>query len=389
MKYQKQTTFAVGVVAVAALFFGIQAWNSHQLKAASWPEIDGGVYNEAVTVEGVTSLIPGNRMFESGVAKDGIPALTNPEFISVLASDAKLADDGWGIDVEVNGEHRFYPYQILNWHEVVNDEFNGVPLAVTYCVLCGTNGVYERAVDGSVLEFGITGKVYNNNTLLYDKATDSTWLQVNGMAVQGEMMGKSLTRYPSTVMTWADWKNAYPSGEVLSMNTGFARDYTTHPYGNYERQTALFFPLNHASSRLGPKWKTTVVDSGEATAVFVHDFMKTTGVQTYAMADGTNVVAFYDADQENIRVFTLSDERTFSYDLGRERISDDSGNVWSPTGVVTSGPERGVTLAEVEAFQGYWFCVAAMYPEEGIAGVPLADATQENEGETIHVDLTN
>lgn len=54
---------------------------------------------------------------------------------------------------------RVYPTGILNYHEVVNDRFRGVPVAVTWCPLCASAVVYDRRVAGRTLTIGITGKL--------------------------------------------------------------------------------------------------------------------------------------------------------------------------------------------------------------------------------------
>ena len=66
-----------------------------------------------------------------GPAKDGIPALVNPGFVDV--GDAQVpADDVMGILLDIDGDVRYYPYNILVWHEVVNDEVGGKPVLVTF-----------------------------------------------------------------------------------------------------------------------------------------------------------------------------------------------------------------------------------------------------------------
>lgn len=180
--------------------------------------------------------------------KDDIPAIDEPVFESVASADVYLNDAGYGIAVAVGSRVRFYPFQILVWHEVVNDTLNGRDLLVTYDPLTYSSAVYDRTDT-----FGISGKLWNSNTLMYDRATESLWSQLRGEAIEGTRVGTTLTRYPSRVMTWAEYKSEYSYGQVLSRSTGFDRDYTQDPYEGYDESQAIWFPLDHEDTRLAPK----------------------------------------------------------------------------------------------------------------------------------------
>lgn len=206
-------------------------------------------------------------LVSSGAADGAIPAIDKPSFDSVATADTYLSDDGCGIDVTVNGMHRFYPYQILVWHEVVNETFEKIPLLVTYSPLAGVGAVYSRTVGNTTFDFQASDKLLDNAVVLEDRATKSHWQQVTGEAIDGSATGSALNPYPSTVMTWADWKAAYPKGQVLGRHTGVIRDYTENPYGDYDVNETIYFPLSHFDSRLPSKtrvWGTIV--NGKATA---------------------------------------------------------------------------------------------------------------------------
>lgn len=180
--------------------------------------------------------------------KDDIPAIDEPVFESIASADVYLNDAGYGIAVAVGNRIRFYPFQILVWHEAVNDTLGGRDLLVTYDPMTSTSAVYDRTDT-----FGISGKLWNSNTLLYDGTTESLWSQLRGEAIDGTLVGTALTRYRSRVMTWLDYKSAYSSGQVLSRATGFDRDYTQNPYGGYNESQAIWFPLDNKDTRLAPK----------------------------------------------------------------------------------------------------------------------------------------
>ena len=79
------------------------------------------------------------------------------------------------IGVIINGKARVYPLRILTWHEIVNDELAGVPITVTSCLFCNSTIVFDRRIDGVVLDFGVTGKLRNSDMVMYDRRTESWW----------------------------------------------------------------------------------------------------------------------------------------------------------------------------------------------------------------------
>ncbi len=84
------------------------------------------------------------------------------------------------IELTVGGETRAYPLQILIWHEIVNDELGGLPVAVTFCPLCNTAIAFDRRVEGRTLDFGTTGKLRHSDLVMYDRQTESWWQQFGG-----------------------------------------------------------------------------------------------------------------------------------------------------------------------------------------------------------------
>lgn len=366
------------IIVVVGVYFGWKAYEAKRLADSAWPTLNGGIYASAVTRDGVTSLVPGDEIYSSGVTEGGIPALTNPKYASVAASDAVIADDLYGIDLELNGEHRFYPVQIMNWHEVVNDSWGDRDIAVTYCPLCGTGIVYDRDLDNQSLSFSVTGQVYNNNSILKDNETGSLWVQALGESIQGPSIGKSLIVIPSTMMQWKTWKTEYPSGLVLSTDTGVTRDYTRHPYGGYDAAKGVYFPMNFTSPDFTSKWVVYGVTDGTNGLAFSDIVLSGTGLGTATLGE-TPIIAVRDFTTGTERVFSarLQDSTTatnidgnlattsltFTYDFTKKRLTDtNTKSVWNAQGMATSGTLKGTQLKELPTVRGYWACIAALHP---------------------------
>jgi len=156
------------------------------------------------------------------LAQDSIPAVVEPAFAADWGglepddpgTDPSLADDAPVIGVTRDGGARAYPLRILDWHEIVNDTFGG-PIAVTYCVLCGSAVVVERTVAGEPTVFGVSGALWRNDLVMYDRATESLWSQILATAIRGPLTGEQLPLVPSSLTTWGEWREQHPGTEIL------------------------------------------------------------------------------------------------------------------------------------------------------------------------------
>ncbi|MBI2668185.1 DUF3179 domain-containing protein [Candidatus Woesearchaeota archaeon] len=203
--------------------------------------------------DGTKYIIHPDKILSGGSPKDGIPSIDNPKFISIQEADEFLDDEEFVLGIEIEDDVRAYPLSILVWHEVVNDFIDNKPILVTYCPLCFTGISFEREINGRAVEFGTSGKLYNNNLVMYDRATNSYWSQETGRAIIGELTGSELKKVPIDTIQWKDWKKLHPNTKVLSRDTGFVRDYERDPYGDYYKNTAVYFPVENTDNRLHPK----------------------------------------------------------------------------------------------------------------------------------------
>ena len=173
--------------------------------------------------------------------------------MSIEDGNKFLEDSDKILGFNVNGDIRAYPLQIMVWHEIVNDIVGSIPVAVTYCPLCFTNQVFDRTVNDTVLEFGTSGKLYNNNLVMYDRSSKSLWSQALGEGILGKYAGVKLERIPFDIAYWKEWKQLYPNSKVLSRDTGSDRPYGADPYGDYYTSPEILFPISNKDDRLGPK----------------------------------------------------------------------------------------------------------------------------------------
>jgi len=172
--------------------------------------------------------------------RDAIPSIDDPTFGEEYIGDA---DDDVIVVERNEGPARAYPVRILGYHEIVNDEIDGRPVAVTWCPICGSALVFDRRVGGQVLTFGTSGKLADDGLVLYDRETGSEWRQPSGEAIAGELRGRTLDVLPATVTTYERFTEDHPDGRTLQPVKGTdagdgpsAREaYEMTPYERYER----------------------------------------------------------------------------------------------------------------------------------------------------------
>jgi hypothetical protein len=222
--------------------------------------------------ERVKHSVPLGEILSGGPPKDGIPSIDDPNFTSVPEADEWLDDKETGTGLCVGDDCRFYPYQILVWHEMVNDTVGQEPVLVTYCPLCFTGIVFERILNNEVVEFGTSGKLWQSNLVMYNRTTpdssqlsdlekqlgleskdESLWSQVLGEAIVGEHTGTKLKIISSDVVRYSEWKKLHPNTVVLSKDTGASRTYGYDPYGDYYTSNEVSFGASFNDDRLHPK----------------------------------------------------------------------------------------------------------------------------------------
>jgi hypothetical protein len=183
--------------------------------------------------------VPFAGIKSGGPSKDGIPAIDAPRFERLADGKAARSIAALGptepvIALSIGEDARAYPLRVLIWHEIANDIVGGTPVVVTYCPLCNAALVFERVVDGRVLDFGTTGKLRHSDLVMYDRQTQSWWQQFTGEAIVGAMTGRHLRLVPSRLESFDRFRHRFPQGQVLVPSNPNARNYGRNPYVGYD-----------------------------------------------------------------------------------------------------------------------------------------------------------
>lgn len=306
-----------------------------------------------------------------GEGDGDIPAINNPKF-SPASQVNFLSDSSIVIGIKINDIIRAYPLEIMDWHEVVNDQFGDIPVAITYAALSGSGIALDRRVDNTILEFRVTGLLYNSNTILSEFETFSDYSQMLRLGIRGEFSGKDLLEYPIFEMTWGKWKTLYPDSEVMNQNTGFNRPYGTYPYGDYQTDTTQIFfnlPLDIDSLKniyplkekvLGVKVGSVVKGYGLDKFVdqefsLVTDELDGRPIIVIGSAAHNFMVA-YSALSASGNLLTFSIQTTNNQVL----LIDNEGTQWTIFGESVDNPN--VKLDRLESNIAYFFTWATFYP---------------------------
>ena len=277
------------------------------LCALAFSQAHAGESKNGFDLEG--ALVAAADIHRGGPPRDGIPSIDDPLFDD--ADSTFLRPDDWVIGVAIEGVARAYPIRILNWHEIVNDQIGSIPIAVTFCPLCGSGVVFDSRLAAGRAIFGVSGLLFNNDVLLYDRETESLFSQLSRQAISGPLRGDFLRVVPSEYARWRDWRARHPQSEVLSPRTGSARDYGRDPYAGYDKTARLFFPLTEAAQTaaaaagddLHPKESVLGVIVGGAAKAYPFSQLRENGADSFVDSiGGARVTLRWNADDESARV---------------------------------------------------------------------------------------
>lgn len=276
--------------------------------------------------------------------RDAIPALTDPKRQD--SSDAGwLPSDARIVVVRVNDEVLGVPLAVLDWHEIVNTTVGGEPVAATYCPLCDSATVFNRRVglpaegkagsESVVLEFGVSGALYNSNVLMYDRRDKGLWSQLGMHAVSGPLAGTALDTFPVEIISFAQFKSAHPKAQIVSNETGHQRNYGQSPYESYFARDGLMVPVKGVGEALSRKTLGVGIATDDLAWFLPEDICQ--GGYTLAIPAGDVRLA---ADKAGVRVVSAPEgvrtAQTFYYSwsafyphseiVGEESPSDEASS---------------------------------------------------------------
>lgn len=303
-----------------------------------------------------------------GVGADGIPPLDHPKMIPA-GQASYLADDNIVFGFYLDGEARAYPKRILAWHEMLYDKVGEAELTVVYCTLCGTVIPYRSEVGTRLVRFGTSGMLYRSNKLMYDGITYTLWSSLTGEPVAGRAVGSGmrLEHLPVVTTTWGEWRSMHPDTTVLSLETGFDRDYGEGvAYQAYFATDDLMFDVPDHDGRLNNKAEVLALrmareGAPDAALAISADFLQARPVYRFEM-EGRDLVAVTSSAGAN-RVYDAGGTEIVAR-VDDTTVRDAAGRDWTVTEeALVPADGSGAALPRVPAFRAYWFGWHAQYPD--------------------------
>ena len=344
-------------------------WQQEQVQVADYATFKSSLYgliDERFLLYFSTSRESRIRLDEvrwGGVIQDGIPPLRQPR---MLAADeaSYLEDDNIVFGIEINGDARAYPKRILAWHEMFVDEIGGISFAGVYCTLCGAVILYQTNHNGTQHDLGTSGFLYRSNKLMYDKATQSLWNTTWGEPVIGPLVGQDirLERSYLVTTTWGEWKRRHPDSKVLSLDTGYSRNYDEGvAYRQYFATDELMFSISTSDDRLKNKDEIlalTFPQFSKDTMAISASFLQNKPVYANRLGP-VKFVVLTDSSGAN-RVYEAKNHRFMKYDQDVSLI-DSEGMKWNLSeDRLKSGD---LTLARLPAHRAFWFGWHSAFPD--------------------------
>lgn len=335
---------------------------------------------DPVLAAGACQLDP-DFLFDSGVGRDGIPALSQPTLVSAddPALGEFLSSDDRVVGFTIDDVAYAVPHNILWYHEIVNVSLPSsgrvLDLAITYCPLTGSALVFDRAVvDGA--ELGVSGLLYKSNLIMYDRRSEpSLWPQMLAEARCGTARSTRLPRHPAIEMTWDGWRTLQATTRVV-VNPGSHRGYDRYPYTDYEQRDGFAFPMPDIDPRRPPKERVLGIrDPAGGEIAFPFGSLQARGawaaVSLTGGYGGEPAVLFWDESRSAAMAYlTQAGDQHLTFRADDTGIEDvETGSRWTVDGRAVSGPLAGSRLDPVpDAFVAFWGAWYSFFPATQLWG---------------------
>ena len=223
--------------------------------------------------------------------------------------------------------------------------------------------MYAREVEDQTLTFGVSGMLYKDALIMFDRETASMWTQVDGRSILGPLAGRQLRALPAIHATWKQWKALYPESQVLSKSAITPSAYTAY---NGNRELGILGRRNEDDRLNGKERILGIVNDAMSIAFPVDDVRRAELVQVEVGPQPIVLIATSD----DFPVFAY-DRRVAGRTLTFEILDDDPEHVrdvetstqWNVRdGVGISGPLADQRMERVVAHSAFWFGWRGFFP---------------------------
>ena len=281
--------------------------------------------------------------------------ITQKTFLT--AQENKVDPSTLIIGVDINGEQRAYPANLLFYHHQVPDEVGGQPILATYCGMCRSGRVFDTNWDIGVPEFQLVGAV-SYNAVLRDSLTNSWWRQETGEAAKGPKQGEQLEDIYFEQMTLEHWIEKHPETLILQYDPVFQRQYNfLGKLLNYEASFPGWYRQETPPLIIG------VDIEGQAKAYDLSELHKKRMiVDDHA---GTPLLVLSDPEGRAAFVYNRNlGDQTLSFESDDNGFYDvETGSRWNDLGRCTEGSLKGQSMTQLQSYQQFVRAWITFHPE--------------------------
>ena len=284
----------------------------------------------------------------------------------VAATSNKVPVDKLVLGVNINGEAKAYPIEIIGYHHQVQDTVGGEPVIITYCTVCRTGRAFSSMVNGKKESFRLVG-MDHFNAMFEDETTKSWWRQVSGIAIAGPLKGNALKEIPSEQMRLGAWIRKYPNTLIMQPDAVFVKQYKGLE-GFDEGTINSSLEKRDSASWQFKSWVIGVAKDGHAKAYDWNELVKQRVIND--TLQDMPIVLVLEKDNRSFHVWNrqVHDKLlNLSFDSNSQSLKDTASNtIWNMNGECIEGELKGSRLTAVQAYQEFWHSWQSFHPGTGI-----------------------
>jgi hypothetical protein len=255
------------------------------------------------------------------------------------------------LGVEINGETRGYPIQLIGYHHQVRDTIQNTPILVTYCTVCRTGRIFNPAVNGTHEQFRLVG-MDHFNAMFEDATTKSWWRQANGECIAGPLKGYQLEEIPSEQVRLSVWLRQHPDSKILQPDQNFKEEIDRmDPYDLGNSKSKL---TKRDSLSWGFKsWVIGVDLNNEARTYDWNLFVQKRLIQD--SLSNIPLLLVLESDTASFHVYNRTVEaQTLHFSIAGDSLTDaETGSVWNMDGKCVRGINSNKQLSKIPAYQEF------------------------------------
>ena len=275
-----------------------------------------------------------------------------PTIIKLSTADSnKIGRDKLVIGIELNGEARAYPIQLIGYHHQVVDTINSIPVMVTYCTVCRTGRVFNPVVNGKYEKFRLVG-MDHFNAMFEDETTKSWWRQSTGECIAGPLKGTKLSEVNSEQVALNAWLRRFPKSLILQGDEKFKSSFVQ--MDNYDKGNSKSNLTKRDTASWNPKsWIVGIEKDFTAKAYDWNQLVAARIIQD--SLSNLPLVILLENDSASFHTYSRKiDNDILNFSLRNDSIVDlNSQSIWDYDGRCIEGKLKGASLEKIKSYQEY------------------------------------